>query len=174
MGYLSEPKEGCAFPVSIELSEDDKDLVESEMRGVFQKLGPDLDVPEINAASVRAEWQGGINVEGKDENERYAKMLETTKDGPVILSLHGGGYVTGSAAMERTATFKLARVCGGRVFAVDYRLAPQEPFPAALLDAIVAYKYLVDPPPGALHSAVDPKKIIIGGNSAGVRSFLIT
>lgn len=63
----------------------------------------------------------------------------------------------------------MARDAGGRVLAVQYRLAPQDEFPAALVDAVMAYKYLVDPPKGALHKAVDPSKIVIAGDSAGVR-----
>lgn len=48
-----------------------------------------------------------------------------------------------------------------------YRLAPQNPFPAALLDALTAYLYLLHPPPGALHKPIPASKIIIAGDSAG-------
>ncbi|RPB11035.1 alpha/beta-hydrolase [Morchella conica CCBAS932] len=48
-----------------------------------------------------------------------------------------------------------------------YRLAPQNPFPAALLDALTAYLYLLHPPPGALHKPIPASKIIISGDSAG-------
>ena len=171
MGYLSEPKEGCVIPVSIGLPQDDQNLLEGELRKVIEKLGPGMELPEIKATSVKAEWQGGGKIpSGLNNEDQFTRLLETTKDGPVVLWFHGGGYVTGSSAMERTATFKLARMTGGRVFAVDYRLAPQEPFPAGLIDAIVAYKYLIDPPPGALHSAIDPSKLLIGGDSSGVNS----
>ncbi|CAZ84646.1 unnamed protein product [Tuber melanosporum] len=54
-----------------------------------------------------------------------------------------------------------------RVFLPRYRLAPQSPFPAALIDALISYLYLLYPPPGALHSPVPPSKIIIAGDSAG-------
>ncbi|KAG0642619.1 Alpha/Beta hydrolase protein [Tuber brumale] len=62
---------------------------------------------------------------------------------------------------------KVARTTKGRVFLPRYRLAPQSPFPAALIDALVSYLYLLYPPPGALHSPVPASKIIIAGDSAG-------
>lgn len=51
--------------------------------------------------------------------------------------------------------------------AVDYRLAPDSPFPAALHDALAAYLYLINPPADAGVKAVDPKNIVIMGDSAG-------
>jgi acetyl esterase/lipase len=69
----------------------------------------------------------------------------------------------------------------GRCFAVNYRStslalardlltgaeAPQYPFPCAIQDCLAAYLYLVDPPPGAQHTAIDPKNLVIAGDSAG-------
>jgi hypothetical protein len=171
MNYLSEPKGGWVIPISISISETEKIFFESEMRAALEKLGPGQEIPDIEAVSVCGEWQGmGYDNHDVDLDAkvRLQHLSESTKDGPVILCLHGGGYFTGSAAVERTATFRLAQASGGRVFAVDYRLAPQATFPAPLIDAIVAYKYLVDPPPEALHEAIDPKKLVIAGDSAGV------
>jgi acetyl esterase/lipase len=71
-------------------------------------------------------------------------------------------------ASERSTTFKMARMSEGLVFALDYRLAPQSPFPAGLVDCILAYRYLIDPPPGSLHEPIDPKRIVVAGGSAGV------
>ena len=157
MNYLPEAKEGWVIPVLIPV-ETEKELLGSEMRRVLTKLDPDVEIPDIDVVPVNGEWQGVGDV---PELNSYS--------GLVSLCLHGGGYFTGSAAMERTATFNVARLSEGRVFAVDYRLAPQHSFPAALIDAIVAYKYLVEPPEGALHDPVDPKKLVIAGDSAGVR-----
>lgn len=55
----------------------------------------------------------------------------------------------------------------GRCFAVNYRKAPQYPFPCAIQDCLAAYLYLVKPPPGAPHRPVDPKSIVLAGDSAG-------
>jgi acetyl esterase/lipase len=113
---------------------------------------------ELDVTSVKGEWQG-VGSRPEQLSESYS--------GPVILSLHGGGYFTGSPAVERTATINMARLTDSRVFAVDYRLAPQHPFPAALIDAVVAYNYLIAPPQG-VHTPIDPNKLVIAGDSAGV------
>ncbi|EJD46838.1 alpha/beta-hydrolase [Auricularia subglabra TFB-10046 SS5] len=84
-----------------------------------------------------------------------------------LLFAHGGGYFFGSIDQERYCMQRYARKMKGRVFAVGYRLAPQYPFPCALQDALAAYLYLIDPPPGAKHLPVPPSMIILGGSSAG-------
>ncbi len=79
----------------------------------------------------------------------------------VILYFHGGGYVSCSPGSHRAITANLARLTGQRVFAVDYRLAPEHPFPAAIDDAEAAYDWL-------LHDqAVSPQHITFAGDSAG-------
>ena len=77
-----------------------------------------------------------------------------------ILYLHGGGYCTGSPVTHRAVTGHLARRCGGRVFAADYRLAPEHPFPAGLDDAVTAYR-------GLLADGCAPRDIVVAGDSAG-------
>ncbi|KAF8178667.1 hypothetical protein K438DRAFT_1844188 [Mycena galopus ATCC 62051] len=84
-----------------------------------------------------------------------------------ILYSHGGGYYFGSVDQERYSLQRHARKINGRVFAINYRLAPQYPFPCALQDLIAAYLYLIKPPPGALHRAVNPAHIVVAGDSAG-------
>src|SRR5208282_5923453 len=105
MNYLSEPKGGWVIPISISISETEKIFFESEMRAVLEKLGPDQEIPDIEAVSVRGEWQGAgydnYDVD-LDAKVRFERLSENTKDGPVILCLHGGGYFTGNAEMERT------------------------------------------------------------------------
>ena len=77
-----------------------------------------------------------------------------------IFYIHGGGYVACSAATHRPITAALARLTPARVFALDYRLAPEHPFPAALDDAERAYRWL-------LASGVRPNELAIAGDSAG-------
>lgn len=77
-----------------------------------------------------------------------------------LLFFHGGAYVIGSPQSHRNLTAHLARRCGLRVAAVDYRLAPEHPFPAATDDALTAYRSL-------LNQGVPPLEILIGGDSAG-------
>lgn len=78
----------------------------------------------------------------------------------VLLYLHGGAYVVGSPGTHRAVTSHLARASGAGVFALDYRLAPEHPFPAAQDDAVTAYQSL-------LAQGYAPEQILIGGDSAG-------
>ncbi|KAI9441922.1 hypothetical protein H4582DRAFT_1811008 [Lactarius indigo] len=84
-----------------------------------------------------------------------------------ILFSHGGGYYFGSVDQERYCIQRLARKIRGRVLAVNYRLAPQYPFPCAIQDLLAAYIFLIRPPEGAAHRPVRPEHIVIAGDSAG-------
>ncbi|MGZ3453891.1 MAG: alpha/beta hydrolase [Polyangiales bacterium] len=77
-----------------------------------------------------------------------------------FLYLHGGGWVAGSPATHRGLTWRLAHGMGAPVYAPDYRLAPEHPFPAALDDCLAAYRALV-------RSGIAPHRIAVGGDSAG-------
>lgn len=78
----------------------------------------------------------------------------------VVLYLHGGGYFFCSPRTHRPVTTALARQLGGRTLALQYRLAPEYPYPAALDDAVTAYRYLLD-------QGISPQHIAIAGDSAG-------
>ena len=78
----------------------------------------------------------------------------------VILYIHGGGYVSCSAATHRPITAALARLTRHRVFSLDYRLAPEHRYPAALDDAVAAYQWL-------LEGGTPAKLISLAGDSAG-------
>lgn len=76
-----------------------------------------------------------------------------------ILYLHGGGYIFGSPQTHRQLTLALARLADAPVWALDYRLAPEHQLPAALDDAVAAYRWL---------AAAEPNRgIVIAGDSAG-------
>ena len=77
-----------------------------------------------------------------------------------VLFLHGGGYVTGSPAIYRHFTWRIATAVRAHVVAVDYRLAPEHPFPAALNDVQAAYRWL-------LATMADPRRTAVMGDSAG-------
>jgi monoterpene epsilon-lactone hydrolase len=83
-----------------------------------------------------------------------------TDDGRVMLYVHGGGYVQGSLASHRNLVFEIARSMKGKVLNLDYRLAPEHPFPAAVEDTVNAWAEL-------LEMGIDPKKASFGGDSAG-------
>ncbi|NKA06705.1 alpha/beta hydrolase [Ralstonia solanacearum] len=79
---------------------------------------------------------------------------------PVVFYLHGGGYFFCSPRTHRSITIGLAVHARARVFALDYRLAPEHPFPAAVLDALAGYR-------GLLAQRVAPSRIVVAGDSAG-------
>jgi acetyl esterase/lipase len=81
-------------------------------------------------------------------------------DAPAILHLHGGGYIAGSLAFGRSLGARIGRAAAARVVSVDYRLAPEHPFPAAFDDALAAYR-------GLLAEGVAPGRLVLLGDSAG-------
>lgn len=93
-------------------------------------------------------------------------MSEVSSD-VTILYLHGGAHYMMDPCSHRIPVSHLAHLTNGRCLSVRYRLAPQNAFPAALLDALVAYLSLLYPPPGSYHTAVPASHIVLGGDSAG-------
>ncbi len=83
-----------------------------------------------------------------------------TTGAPLLLYFHGGGYRLGSARSWRSYGSQIAARTGVRVCLVDYRLAPEHPFPAALDDALAAWR-------GALEAGEPPERCVVGGDSAG-------
>lgn len=77
-----------------------------------------------------------------------------------LLYLHGGGYVMGSSDTHRKMVGHLANAIGIRAFVADYRLAPEHPYPAAVRDAVAAFR-------GLLADGIRPNRIVVGGDSAG-------
>jgi len=94
--------------------------------------------------------------------ERPAEWLAPpgARTDAVVLYLHGGGYVIGSPRSHRHLAAAIARAAGTRALLLDYRLAPEHPFPAALDDALAAYRWL-------LGRGVSPARIVVAGDSAG-------
>lgn len=78
----------------------------------------------------------------------------------VILYLHGGGYISGSHRTHRAMVNKICHYANIRALVLNYRLAPEHPYPAALEDAVTAYEYL-------LKEGYSPEQIVVGGDSAG-------
>jgi acetyl esterase len=84
--------------------------------------------------------------------------------GPLLLFFHGGGWVYGDLDSHDPTCRFLAERSGVRVLSVDYRLAPEHPFPAAYEDAVAAYRWVVD---HAADLGADPSRLAVGGDSAG-------
>lgn len=103
-----------------------------------------FDVGPVDDGGVRGEW---ISLKNADPEA-------------VVLYIHGGGFVSCSARTHRPITAALAGKTGMPVFSADYRLAPEDRFPAALDDVFAAYKWLCE-------SGRQPGKIALAGDSAG-------
>jgi acetyl esterase len=86
--------------------------------------------------------------------------------GPLLVYYHGGGWVQGSIETHDATCRLLAHYAGVRVMSVDYRLAPEHPYPAAVDDAIAAYAWAGSTAGAALLGA-DPARLAVGGDSAG-------
>ena len=124
-----------------------QDSVE-ERRAVMESFGrpaPDgVTVTVVDAGGVPAEWV----------------VAPEADDDRVVLYLHGGGYQLGSLDTHRVLVSRISAEARARVLNVDYRLAPEHPFPAALDDAVAAYRWL-------LAQGVGPERVAIAGDSAG-------
>ncbi|HEY4096571.1 MAG TPA: alpha/beta hydrolase [Baekduia sp.] len=84
--------------------------------------------------------------------------------GALLVYFHGGGWVQGSVATHDPACRLLAHLSGVRVLSVDYRLAPEHPYPAAADDAVAAYAWAAS---AGERLGIDPARIAVGGDSAG-------
>lgn len=85
---------------------------------------------------------------------------ESQANGPVVLHFHGGAYVLGSARSSLEYAHRLSAAVGGACHTVDYRLAPEHPYPAAIDDALDAYR-------GLLARGVSARRIFLSGESSG-------
>lgn len=94
----------------------------------------------------------------------YSPVAETGDRLPGLVFFHGGGWVAGGLDTHDGLCRRLANRAGGRVIAVDYRLAPEHPFPAATEDCLAAVEW------AAAHAdalGIDPSRLAVGGDSAG-------
>jgi acetyl esterase/lipase len=98
---------------------------------------------------------------GSGVGVRLHRPIGVSQPAPALLWIHGGGYVLGSAAQDDRLCYSFTRELGITVAAVDYRLAPEHPYPASLEDCYSALTWVAGLP------AVDPARVAIGGASAG-------
>ena len=101
-----------------------------------------------DAAGVPGQW---VVASGADPDLRF-------------LYLHGGGFIAGSSDYYLTLAARLSLATGGAVLALDYRLAPEHPFPCGLEDSLRAYHWLREYGPAGAGAA---RAVVIGGDSAG-------
>jgi len=121
-----------------------------EMRAGFRALMADMIIPD------------GIRTADVTLGDRPALLVEPTggRRSGTILYFHGGSYVIGSPQTALSLTANLVARTGFRALSLDYRLAPEHPFPAAIEDTLSAYRALLD-------SGEDPAAVAFAGDSAG-------
>lgn len=97
------------------------------------------------------------------------EWVTTGKTNPqrTILYLHGGAYIAGAPKTHRSLVAALCNSCQSRAFVAQYRLAPEHPYPAAVEDAVAAYKWLLESPEMAVFGEDAAKHITVAGDSAG-------
>ncbi len=128
----------------------------AEMRASLEKLIQPP--PPITGVSRRTVVIG--------ESELSVEMFVPDQDGPCpcLIWLHGGGFMIGSAMMDAARLQDWSKRFGCIALSVDYRLAPEHPFPAALNDSRQALRWVRD---RADELSIDPERIVVGGASAG-------
>jgi acetyl esterase/lipase len=139
-----------------------------QIRATFTKASEPPDVPlsvqrqEWEAAAAQAPLPPGAAVSPADAGGvpgvwvRGPEAAEQT----ALLYVHGGGFTTGSSITHRELAARLCLASGAPVLLIDYRLAPEHPFPAGLEDVAASYRWL-------LARGLRPERIAIGGDSAG-------
>jgi epsilon-lactone hydrolase len=115
-----------------------------EAMGAMLPVEADIKAEPVSAGGVKAEW---VSAPGAESSR-------------AILYLHGGGYVIGSINTHRALAGRLSRAAKARVLLIDYRLAPEHPFPAAVDDSVAAYRWM-------LAQGLKPTRIAVAGDSAG-------
>ncbi len=132
----------------------------------FESWGPDTPM-----STIRKEWDAvfsdvvptvGAKSQPVDVGGIKAEWISApeAQQDRVVLYLHGGGYVLGSINSHRDVCERLSRAAKARVLAIEYRLAPEHPFPAGIDDAVAAYRWL-------LKQGLSAKRLAIAGDSAG-------
>jgi len=110
----------------------------------FFKVPPDVTVEPVQVEEMAAEWLRPAGA-----------RADVT-----VLYLHGGGYAIGSPKSHRHLAAAIAKAAGARALLIDYRRAPEQPFPAAVDDAVASYRWL-------LATGQAAERIVVAGDSAG-------
>jgi monoterpene epsilon-lactone hydrolase len=144
-------------------------MPDAEIEVIRQILSANPRPAELIERRKRLDALGGqyplptdVRLEAVDANGVSGEWTMTPEANPanVILCLHGGGYTTGSLQSHRHMVAQAGREARARTIALDYRLAPEHPFPAAVEDAVAGYRFL-------LSRGFAANRIAVAGDSAG-------
>ncbi|SGY47202.1 BQ5605_C001g00506 [Microbotryum silenes-dioicae] len=146
---LPTPKDGIVTPISFRVKR-------RNLRGFLAEA----DAAEDGKRMITGEWVINKRLWRRMQTE-YAVKKSVDQDARVILYLHGGAYYIMSAESHRFLTISCSRYLESRVFAINYRLAPETRFPGQLHDAVSAYMRLI------IDLKIPPENILVVGDSAG-------
>src|SRR5438309_3302577 len=138
------------FAAGVKAQRTDATPTLEELRAGMEAMGTVLPAPEgtlvetVDAGGVPAEWIVAPNA----------------SDERVVMYMHGGGYSIGCVDFVRDFCARVSAAAEARVLSLDYRQGPEHPFPAAVDDAVAAYRWLVE-------HGTEPGRIVISGESAG-------
>lgn len=133
---------------------------------MFKEMGAKMaeakDINAMRAVMIEAQAPAGVTCTAVDASGVSAEwsVADGADQDKVILYVHGGGYVMGSAGSHRDMTGRLSQAAGARVLSLNYRLAPEHPFPAPVDDTVAAYRWL-------LGQGIQASNIAVAGDSAG-------
>jgi epsilon-lactone hydrolase len=133
-----------------------------EMRKVPRRSYSDFGLwrRDIEAAYSQFKVPESVRREAIDAGGVGAEWFHVGAENNAVLYFHGGGYMLGSTRSHQALIGELAVACGVDTLGVNYRLAPESPFPAAVDDAVTSYRYL-------LSKEFAPERIVCAGDSAG-------
>ena len=158
---LIKPLELREDAIGCELNTDDLPAARKTWKAYFETIKKGF--PDIEGVIVdRKKVPGPPN--GPDVCVRIYRPEGPLGTLPALLWIHGGGYIFGSAEQDELQSKRFAKALKCVVVSVDYRLAPETPFPGPLEDCYAALKWLYD---NCLALDVDQSRIVIGGASAG-------
>ena len=146
------------------------------LKATLKTISPIITNADLEIQRIRQDYLGSIKKKPEGMQEKREDLgnikaewffLQDAPQRPVILYFHGGAYVTGSLHSGRVLASELAYITVFKTLAFEYRLAPENPFPAALQDALDVYGHL-------LNDGFLPEDIIFAGESAGAGLILCT
>lgn len=130
------------------------------MAGRFVKGQDWIKATPVSANGVPGEWVEVSNADNSAKSPDASNTDTSASSNKVLLYLHGGGYIVCSPLTHRLMVARICREAGLKALVIDYRLAPEHPFPAAVEDAEAAYRWL-------LASGYAASDIVVAGDSAG-------
>ncbi|KAF5368407.1 hypothetical protein D9758_002167 [Tetrapyrgos nigripes] len=156
IGLVPLPSDALVTPIKFPVQR-------RQLRGILAEF----DKLETGTRELSGEWVVGrktwqrLQHEWKSCQSPDGLLHSSKKKERVILYIHGGAYYVSSAAAQRMISIPLSKYTDARVFALDYRLAPETTFPGPLHDAVSAYMRLTE------DLCIPPENIIVAGDSAG-------